>query len=40
MSISIRKIADLTIDCLALALGLLIATPFFLAMAAPFVGGY
>ena len=35
-----RKIADLTINFLAMALGLLIATPFFLAMAAPFVGGH
>ena len=37
---SLRKIADLTIDFLAMTLGLLIALPFFLAMAAPFVGGY
>ena len=35
-----RKIADLTINLLAMTLGLLIALPFFLAMAAPFVGGH
>ena len=34
-----RKMAGYGADCFAVVMGLLIATPFFLVMAAPFVAG-
>ena len=34
-----QRAIHLMVDCLAVSAGILIAMPFFMALAAPFVGG-